>query len=76
MNRARQDAITTEIMEIVGGAEALAPGPAPTPTTCSSTTSTPHGPLRPPHVDPHRTDHFSTQEHVMTITEPSPTHRR
>ena len=24
MNRARQDAITTEIMEIVGGAEALA----------------------------------------------------
>ncbi len=28
MNRARQDAITTEIMEIVGGAEALA-GDAP-----------------------------------------------
>ena len=26
MNRARQDAITTEIMEIVGGAEALRPG--------------------------------------------------
>jgi hypothetical protein len=26
MNRARQDAITTEIMEIVGGAEALASG--------------------------------------------------
>ena len=25
MNRARQDAITTEIMEIVGGAEALQP---------------------------------------------------
>jgi F-type H+-transporting ATPase subunit gamma len=25
MNRARQDAITTEIMEIVGGAEALRP---------------------------------------------------
>ena len=25
MNRARQDAITTEIMEIVGGAEALEP---------------------------------------------------
>ena len=28
MNRARQDAITTEIMEIVGGAEALARPPA------------------------------------------------
>jgi F-type H+-transporting ATPase subunit gamma len=27
MNRARQDAITTEIMEIVGGAEALRQGP-------------------------------------------------
>ena len=26
MNRARQDSITTEIMEIVGGAEALAAG--------------------------------------------------
>jgi hypothetical protein len=26
MNRARQDAITTEIMEIVGGAEALQAG--------------------------------------------------
>jgi F-type H+-transporting ATPase subunit gamma len=28
MNRARQDAITTEIMEIVGGAEALSAGGA------------------------------------------------
>jgi F-type H+-transporting ATPase subunit gamma len=28
MNRARQDAITTEIMEIVGGAEALRAGQA------------------------------------------------
>ena len=27
MNRARQDAITTEILEIVGGAEALREGP-------------------------------------------------
>ncbi len=33
MNRARQDAITTEIMEIVGGAEALSPTSA-TPTNC------------------------------------------
>ncbi len=30
MNRARQDAITTEIMEIVGGAEALGSGKTPT----------------------------------------------
>jgi F-type H+-transporting ATPase subunit gamma len=29
MNRARQDAITTEIMEIVGGAEALGAGQEP-----------------------------------------------
>ena len=28
MNRARQDSITTEIMEIVGGAEALSQGAA------------------------------------------------
>ncbi len=33
MNRARQDAITTEIMEIVGGAEALRGGKDETPTT-------------------------------------------
>jgi F-type H+-transporting ATPase subunit gamma len=31
MNRARQDAITTEIMEIVGGAEALGQGTEPEP---------------------------------------------
>ena len=37
MNRARQDAITTEIMEIVGGAEALRAGPGPTAATSSST---------------------------------------
>ena len=41
MNQARQDAITTEIMEIVGGAEALTRGPAAIPRTCSSTTWTP-----------------------------------
>jgi hypothetical protein len=29
MNRARQDTITTEIMEIVGGAEALSAGKKP-----------------------------------------------
>ena len=38
MNRARQDAITTEIMEIVGGAEAMR-RPRPTAATCWSTTS-------------------------------------
>ena len=44
MNRARQDAITTEIMEIVGGAEALSAGdehptPRPNPTTSPAPTS-------------------------------------
>ena len=39
MNRARQDAITTEIMEIVGGAEALRASARPTAATSSSTTS-------------------------------------
>ena len=37
MNRARQDAITTEIMEIVGGAEALRQGDRPAATTSSPT---------------------------------------
>ena len=49
MNRARQDAITTEIMEIVGGAEALRAAQARRRATCSSTT--PHvgrRPARPP----------------------------
>ena len=32
LNRARQDAITTEIMEIVGGAEALGDGSDDEPT--------------------------------------------
>ena len=37
MNRARQDTITTEIMEIVGGAEALRGGVAPTSDLLSDT---------------------------------------
>ena len=47
MNRARQDAITTEIMEIVGGAEALRGGVAgtktssPTPSKAATPTSSP-----------------------------------
>ena len=39
MNRARQDAITTEIMEIVGGAEALRATRAARRTCCSSTSA-------------------------------------
>ncbi len=39
MNRARQDAITTEIMEIVGGAEALGTWNAKPPPCASSTSS-------------------------------------
>ena len=39
MNRARQDAITTEIMEIVGGAEALRQAGRRRATTSCPTTS-------------------------------------
>ena len=42
MNRARQDAITTEIMEIVGGAEALRQAAERRPT--SPTSSSPKQP--------------------------------
>ncbi len=41
MNRARQDAITTEIMEIVGRAEALSARPAAATTTCCSISKPP-----------------------------------
>ena len=40
MNRARQDAITTEIMEIVGGAEALRQSGGRRTTTLDEATST------------------------------------
>ena len=58
MNRARQDSITTEIMEIVGGAEALGAGDAKPRHRASSTSS--------------RSPHF-TGEVAMTITENAPT---
>ena len=61
MNRARQDAITTEIMEIVGGAEALRQS-HPTAATSSSTRSTSTTSSTRTHVSPHRTDHFSSGE--------------
>ena len=52
MNRARQDAITTEIMEIVGGAEALSSDKGDPRTCCSTTfpdTSSPSSSIhRPP----------------------------
>ena len=52
MNRARQDAITTEIMEIVGGAEALRGGGALVNTDLLSDTieAPPRGSLRRPHA--------------------------
>ena len=56
MNRARQDAITTEIMEIVGGAEALRQPASPTATTCSSTTPS----TWPTSCTPRATDHQPT----------------
>ncbi len=47
MNRARQEQITTEIMEIVGGAEALRGGGALVHTTsCPTPSKPPGGPLR------------------------------
>jgi F-type H+-transporting ATPase subunit gamma len=51
MNRARQDAITTEIMEIVGGAEALGSGKA------SSASDLMHDHLVPQHVFAQNLDH-------------------
>ena len=42
MNRARQDSITTEIMEIVSGAEALGAGNANACQPCPSTASRPN----------------------------------
>ena len=53
MNRARQDAITTEIMEIVGGAEALASGHGNAEALLPDLLGAEH--LFPQHLDP--TDH-------------------
>ena len=61
MNRARQDAITTEIMEIVGGAEALRQSQSDSSDLLVDRVNvedvfTPH------HAQPVRTDHFSSEE--------------
>ena len=68
MNRARQDAITTEIMEIVGGAEALRQGAGGPEDLLARRRRRPSRPLhrllRPPPAPPP-----SAQERPMTITE-------
>ena len=65
MNRARQDAITTEIMEIVGGAEALAADKGDPRTCCSTTSTDPSRPLtRPPRPQPTAD---ALHEHTSTI---------
>jgi F-type H+-transporting ATPase subunit gamma len=63
MNRARQDAITTEIMEIVGGAEALRQAQSASDDLLIDEVNV-HDVFTPRHDHPqaHRTDHFSSQE--------------
>ena len=63
MNRARQDAITTEIMEIVGGAEALRQARRAVAKTSSST-----APSQPDYFIDDRTR--ATKEQTMTETRP------
>lgn len=57
MNRARQDSITNEIMEIVGGAEALRAANADDPDELLIDHVFQPDPFEPP-VPPHRTHHF------------------
>lgn len=59
MNRARQDAITTEIMEIVGGAEALRQSQTDESDLLIDQVF-PENPLTPQVAHPDRTDHFSS----------------
>ncbi len=60
MNRARQDAITTEIMEIVGGAEALRQLSKADPDDLLLDNVFPEDPFDHAVVPrPHRTSHFS-----------------
>ena len=61
MNRARQDAITTEIMEIVGGAEALRQA-ATDSTDLLLDQVFPVDIFNPEPEQPHRTDHFAAGE--------------
>ena len=59
MNRARQDAITTEIMEIVGGAEALRQSSGNDPADLLLDNVFPEDPFDHSVHHPHRTSHFS-----------------
>jgi F-type H+-transporting ATPase subunit gamma len=61
MNRARQDAITTEIMEIVGGAEALRQAQTGSSDLLVDKVSV-EDIFKHTHVPPARTDHFSAGE--------------
>jgi len=61
MNRARQDAITTEIMEIVGGAEALRQSQTDGSDLLVDKVNI-EDVFNPHHVTAHRTDHFSSEE--------------
>lgn len=61
MNRARQDAITTEIMEIVGGAEALRQSQTDGSDLLIDQVNI-EDVFNPQHAHPHRTDHFSSEE--------------
>lgn len=61
MNRARQDAITTEIMEIVGGAEALRQSQTDSTDLLIDQVNV-QDIFNPGIAQPHRTDHFSSKE--------------
>ena len=61
MNRARQDAITTEIMEIVGGAEALRQSQSDSADLLVDSVNV-EDIFNPNHVLAHRTAHFSSEE--------------
>jgi len=61
MNRARQDAITTEIMEIVGGAEALRQSQTDGSDLLVDQVNV-EDVFNPQRVAAHRTDHFSSEE--------------
>jgi len=61
MNRARQDAITTEIMEIVSGAEALRAAAADSSDLLVDRVNV-EDIFNPPPPHPHRIEHFSSEE--------------
>ncbi len=62
MNRARQDAITTEIMEIVGGAEALRQVSGDDPDDLLLDNVFPEDPFDHSVHHPHRTHHFAGEQ--------------